>query len=523
MKEQLIKPASKPRGGLLKALCCCFKPEPTLGISSADMSVTHSIASQIAKLELPINEYAMGRTYLLGKGSSRLAVQFNHISFDRPPRPLSKANKPLNVASKAWAKRYELFSRFDQGIEITKDSWEISIPEVFAEHMCNRFTHCKIIDAYCGSGSLTVQLAQRNQVAALDTSSDNIASARHNVGVYQVADSVRFYQGELMEFSSKLTADAVFLAPPWTFSEYFDLIQLSSPLEELIEAASKAAPSAVLYLPVNYDPADLCEAVHSYSDFDQVVEFEVFFYKNKPVALVCYLGACVRLSHSDLSSIVASKLGCRADLGLAELVEASSVRKLIDSLTRTEHELTGRGQQNVELLIRNYAKFHAPKDDDTVRLWARTDCLDSELIRLALRNCRLGNFIEEPANKTQGLKVLIAGQELIGAHSIVRFLYQRAKMYPVNLYRAYLTDSICDFVRDIFAEVKASPSVAEYLNSGGRQRLEVLDSRMGKGYGEAHKTLGDLYVECLVRFCLEDAPFLPANLSRYYSSSIFSL
>jgi 2-polyprenyl-3-methyl-5-hydroxy-6-metoxy-1,4-benzoquinol methylase len=522
MKEQLIKPTSKPRGSFLKALCCCFKPEPAFGMSSSDMSVTQSIASQIAKLELPINEYAMGRTYLIGKGSSRLAVQFNHISFDRPPRAFSKASKPINVPSKAWAKRYELFSLFDQGIEITKDSWDIGIPEVFAEHMGSRFTHCKIIDAYCGSGSLTVQLARSNQVAALDTSTDRIASARHNVGVYQVAHSVRFYQGELIEFSNKLTADAVFLTPPWTFSEYFDLIQLSSPLEELLEAASKAAPSAVLYLPVNYDPVALCEAVHSHSDFDQVVEFEVFFYKNKPVALVCYLGACVRLSHSDLSSIVASKLGCRADLRLTELVEGSSVRKLIDSLTRTEHELTGRGQQNVEVLIKNHSKFHAPKADDLVRLWARTDCLDSELIRLALRNCRLGNFIEEPASRTQELKVLITGQELIGAHSIVRFLYQRAKMYPVNLYKAYLADSVIDLVRDITAEVKASPSVAEYLNSGGRQRLELLDSRMGKGYGEVHKTLGDLYVECLVRFCLKNVPALPANLSRYYSSSIFS-
>lgn len=481
------------------------------------MSLTKSVASQIAKLELPINEYAMGRTYLIGKGTSRLAIQFNHISFDKPPREYTKA-KPINVSKKLWSKRYELFSLFDKGIEITTDGWTQGVPEIFGEHMGSRFNCCKVIDAYCGAGSLTVQLAKNNQVAALDARNDNIASAQHNVGVYEVSERVRFYQGEIMEFSSKLTADAVFLTPPWTFSEYFDLIQLGCPLEELLESACKAAPSAVLYLPVNYDPIELCSAVHSHSNFDQIVEFEVFYYKSKPVALVCYLGACVKLPRADLISIFASKLGCRADSKLTQVIEMFPVRKLVDSLTRTEYEVTGRGQQNVEVFIKNFHKVPI-RCEFPVRLVPGRNLQETELVKLALRNCKLGNFIEEL--ESHELKIIIDGVELTGVHVIVRYLYQRFKSNPPNPYKAYLTDSVCDLVRDMITDLEACASVNEYMASEGLSRLQLLDSRIQRGYGEDLKTLGDLYVEFLIRFYLEGRQ-LPSSLSQYYNTSIFS-
>jgi hypothetical protein len=120
-------------------------------------------------------------------------------------------------------------------------------------------------------------------------------------------------------------------------------------------AASQVATSAVLYLPVDYDPIDLCDAVRAYSDFDQVAEFEVLFYRDKPIALVCYLGACVKFSRKDLSSIVASKLGCRADAKLTQLTELGSVRSIIDSLTITEPELTDRSQLNLEAFLINFS------------------------------------------------------------------------------------------------------------------------------------------------------------------------
>jgi trimethylguanosine synthase len=90
---------------------------------------------------------------------------------------------PKDLTSKLWARRYELFSQYDKGIEIPTDLWSNLIPEVFAEHMSSRFAHCKVIETYCGAGSLTVQLAKHNHVTAIDSRNVGLVSARHNAEV----------------------------------------------------------------------------------------------------------------------------------------------------------------------------------------------------------------------------------------------------------------------------------------------------------------------------------------------------
>lgn len=520
MQEPLIRPI-KPKRTWQRIFCCCLKRPSSLAATSQDMSTSKSVVSQIAKLELPFTEFAMGRTYLIGKGTSRMAIQFNHISFDNPPRDFTKGARPPNVSAKLWGKRYELFSLFDEGVEVSNEALHQGIPEIYAEFISRRFRCCKVIDAYCGAGSLTVQLAKHNQVAALDTCSDNIAATHHNAGVYQVSDRVRFYRGDIFMYSNKLTADVVFLAPHWTFSECFEIIQLGSPIEELLEAASKAAPSVVLYLPVNYDPVELCSAVHSYTKFDQIAEFEIFYNQRKPVALVCYLGDCAKLPRGDLRSIFASKLGCRPDSSLTKLVETGTIRRLVDTITRTEFEVSSRGQHNIEMFLKNYSKATL-KWEIPVLLFPVKGSLDTELVRLGLRNCKLGHFSEDTTSNLTELMLRIDGSDMIGAHAIVRFLYTRAQMHPTNPYRAYLVDSVIDLVRDIITAIKASPSVEDFLNKAGKLQLSLLESRLGKGYGEERRSLGDLYVEFLIRFYLQQKS-LPRDLTRYLSSSLFSL
>lgn len=50
------------------------------------------------------------------------------------------------VPDKYWAQRRRLFSRFDKGIRLDKESWYSATPEVIADHIAKRVAlmHAKI-------------------------------------------------------------------------------------------------------------------------------------------------------------------------------------------------------------------------------------------------------------------------------------------------------------------------------------------------------------------------------------------
>ena len=55
---------------------------------------------------------------------------------------------------------------------------------------------------------------------AIDLDPVKVAYARHNAEVYGVADRIEFIVGDFMQIVPKLSAEVIFLSPPWGGPEY---------------------------------------------------------------------------------------------------------------------------------------------------------------------------------------------------------------------------------------------------------------------------------------------------------------
>ncbi|KAF8572311.1 hypothetical protein P879_00693 [Paragonimus westermani] len=63
---------------------------------------------------------------------------------------------------KYWNRRYELFERFDQGIQLDKESWFGVTPESIARYQASAQAGCDlVVDVFCGVGGNTIQFAQK--------------------------------------------------------------------------------------------------------------------------------------------------------------------------------------------------------------------------------------------------------------------------------------------------------------------------------------------------------------------------
>ena len=69
------------------------------------------------------------------------------------------------MSSSLFAKRYYLYSKFDQGVKIEGEGWSSVTPEPIAEHIAKRVKllspheSTTVLDAFAGYGSNLIQFA----------------------------------------------------------------------------------------------------------------------------------------------------------------------------------------------------------------------------------------------------------------------------------------------------------------------------------------------------------------------------
>jgi hypothetical protein len=87
-------------------------------------------------------------------------------------------------------------------------------PEVLALRLGERATGRSVVDACCGSGGNTLGFARAGcAVTAIELDAERLAEARHNARVYGVKP--RFLAGDARELVPTLSADILFVDPPW--------------------------------------------------------------------------------------------------------------------------------------------------------------------------------------------------------------------------------------------------------------------------------------------------------------------
>jgi 16S rRNA G966 N2-methylase RsmD len=189
-----------------------------------------------------------------------------HVSRDFPSFGINKrflrggkvVKNPFGKANiKYWSQRFRLFSKYDRGALLDRESWFSVTPEKIALHIANRFIgHKVIVDAFCGVGGNTIQFAKIcDKVIAIDLDSTKIAYARHNAKIYNVLEKIEFIEGDFFKLCHE--GDAVFLSPPWGGPQYskafvFNLRMLGPPNGiEIFKCASLISSNIAYYMPKN--------------------------------------------------------------------------------------------------------------------------------------------------------------------------------------------------------------------------------------------------------------------------------
>lgn len=209
------------------------------------------------------------------------------------------AGLPAEIANdrtlyKYWCKRFSLFSLFDLGIKLDRESWFSVTPEKVAIYTAMRCQCDVIVDAFCGAGGNTIQFAKTcHRVIAIDIDEKKIEMAKHNATIYGVADRIEFIVGDYFKLASTLKADVVFLSPPWGGPQYlkedvYDIEKSLLPLpgSELMAYTRQITPNIAIYLPRNTNTFQLAKLAGPGNS----VEIEQGFLDRKLIAITAFYG-----------------------------------------------------------------------------------------------------------------------------------------------------------------------------------------------------------------------------------------
>ena len=136
-------------------------------------------------------------------------------------------------------------------------------------------------------------------VIAIDIDPKKIEMAKQNARVYGVEDRIEFIQGDFLALAPTLTADVVYLSPPWGGPAYgeIDLFDLEKNIElngfRIFQAAKQITSNVVYFLPRNVN----VDQVISLMDEKTPLELEQNFLNNRLKTITAYFGELAKRSH----------------------------------------------------------------------------------------------------------------------------------------------------------------------------------------------------------------------------------
>lgn len=212
-----------------------------------------------------------------------------------------------------WRKRYQLWSRFDQGVLFTPELWYSVTPEKVAKFTAKL---AKVLvprakaalDVCCGGGGNTIQFARYfEQLVGVDISSTNIACCEQNARVYGTKN-IHFVKGDWRGFQESLDwvpegvelvngkFDVVFSSPPWggpavNKHESFDLHKMRPfNIREIVTSMKKVSDNIFLFIPKNSNLDHIREVVRElYGDKGKARVYQTYE-GGWPVALLVVFG-----------------------------------------------------------------------------------------------------------------------------------------------------------------------------------------------------------------------------------------
>jgi trimethylguanosine synthase len=157
------------------------------------------------------------------------------------------------VPDKYWSQRRRLFTLFDKGIQLDKESWYSVTPEAIAKHIASHLVgsmeDAVVLDPLCGCGGNSIAFALRKnvkRVVCVDVDVEKLKKAHWNASIYGVQEKLllihanagnvlsRYNGGKLITSTQEenqsesqiclpSAIDAIFLSPPWGGVDYGDV------------------------------------------------------------------------------------------------------------------------------------------------------------------------------------------------------------------------------------------------------------------------------------------------------------
>ena len=166
--------------------------------------------------------------------------------------------------NKFWLQRYYYFSKFDQGIQMDKESWYSVTPEEIAKYTAKLIEGKTIIDGFCGCGGNVIQFSKYcSKVYAIDICPNKLDLCKNNCDVYHCKNNIEFIQSDFLKMKNKIKADYIFLSPPWGGTEYknseiYSIKKFMYPdITEIIRVSLNVADNILFFLPRNLDLDEL--------------------------------------------------------------------------------------------------------------------------------------------------------------------------------------------------------------------------------------------------------------------------
>ncbi|MFN7145817.1 MAG: methyltransferase domain-containing protein [Myxococcota bacterium] len=211
----------------------------------------------VATADLTVSEAADVAARLRGVG---LGGRLLDVGFD-PPLPRAAVRAARTEDARRRRDTTPGFTR--PGVRLDEEGRFSLTPEALARALAKPLAGRAVVDATCGAGGNTIGFARAGaRVTAIERDARRLADARANAAVYGVADRVRFLHGDARVLVPTLSADLLFVDPPWGVDWSRDRVGLADVplLAELLPLARGRYPAVWAKVPPAFDPADWPEA-----------------------------------------------------------------------------------------------------------------------------------------------------------------------------------------------------------------------------------------------------------------------
>lgn len=168
----------------------------------------HQGVASTAELTVSAAADLAARLRGVGLGGELLQVQLT------PPLPRAAVRAARTADARRRRDTSPGFTR--AGVRLDAEGQVSLTPEALAFALGRPLAGRVVVDATCGAGGNTVGFARAGaQVVAIEQDAARLALARHNAGIYGVADRIRFVHADALRQVPSLSADVLFIDPPW--------------------------------------------------------------------------------------------------------------------------------------------------------------------------------------------------------------------------------------------------------------------------------------------------------------------